>query len=152
MRCSLLFQNSQQPAAFRKPARRSGTSALELVVGAIILGIFLSALGPMLRWIQISKRTNECHLAAMQELSTRMERLAALPASQLNAGYLNTLTVSEPTRTLLTDAKLTATLTPDGQQTQRISLALSWTNDAGRPVEPKRLTAWFPLETKGGTE
>ncbi|MDA0282242.1 MAG: hypothetical protein O3B13_06775 [Planctomycetota bacterium] len=125
---------------------------LELVIGAIILSVFFSIMGPMLHWIQISKRTNERHLAAMQELSSKMERLSAIPSSDLNDEYLQSLAVSESTRTLLPDAELTASLTPGEQQMQRLSLAISWTNAAGRPVEPKRLTAWFPLEPKGGTE
>lgn len=135
-----------------RPARRSGTSVLELVVGAVILSVFLSTLGPMLRWIHVSKRTSEQHLAAMQELSTQMEFISAQPVAELNDEYLQSLTVSETTLTSIPDAELTASVTRDDQKMQRVSLVLSWKNDVGRPVEPKRLTAWFPLEAEGGNE
>ena len=82
----------------------------------------------------------------------QMETLSAIPVAELSTEYLSSLTVSETTQTLIPDAELTATMTPGEQQMQRLSLAISWTNDGGRPVEPKRLTAWFPLEPKGGTE
>lgn len=82
----------------------------------------------------------------------QMETLSAIPVAELSMEYLSSLTVSETTQTLIPDAELTATMTPGEQQMQRLSLAIFWTNDGGRPVEPKRLTAWFPLEPKGGTE
>lgn len=125
---------------------------LELVVGAAILGIFLSAIGPMFRWIQETKRTNERHLVAMQELSTQMEQIAALPASDLTDKSLQSIVVSESTLLQLSDAELTATLTPDNDRMQRVTLSLSWVSNNGLTVDPKRLTAWFPLESKGETE
>lgn len=139
-------------ASLRLFSDRSGAFMLELVVGAAIIGVFLSAVGPMLRWIHETKQTNERHLTAMQELSTQMEQIAALPASALTDETLQSLVVSGSTQTLLSDAALTATLVPDNDRMQRVTLTLSWTNRSRIAVEPKRLTAWFPLESKGETE
>lgn len=139
-------------ASSRVSSHRSGAFMLELVVGAAILGIFLSAVGPMFRWIHETKQINERHLVAMQELSTQMEQIAAIPASDMTDEILQSLVVSGSTQTLLSDAELTATLTPDNDRMQRVTLTLSWTNRSGIAVEPKQLTAWFPLESKGETE
>ena len=125
---------------------------VEVVVGAVLLGVFLSSVGPMFRWIHESKRTSDRHLLAMQELATQMEQLAALPPSQITDEKLQSLSLTDATSTLVPDAKLTATRQPDKDRLQRITLSLAWVNDAGMSVEPKRLTAWFPLESEGAAE
>tara|TARA_R110002072_G_scaffold303099_1_gene493378 strand:+ start:65558 stop:65938 length:381 start_codon:yes stop_codon:yes gene_type:complete len=125
---------------------------VEVVVGAVLLGIFLSSVGPMFRWIRESKRTSDRHQFAMEELSTQMEQLAALLPSQITKDKLQLLTLSESTRTMIPEAKLTATLEPDKDRLQRVTLSIAWVNDAGMSVEPKRLTAWFPLESEGGIQ
>ena len=139
-------------AAARLSSRRSGAFMVEVVVGAVLLGIFLSSVGPMFRWIRETKRTSDRHFFAMEELATQMEQLAALPPSQITDNRLQALTLTESTHTLIPDAKLTATREVDNDRLQRVALSLAWVNDAGMPVEPKRLTAWFPLESEGGNE
>lgn len=123
----------------------------ELVVGAVLLGIFLSSVGPMFLWIHESKRTTDQHMVATQELSTQMEQLAALPMSEVTNSRLQSLVLTGSTRELIPDAKLTASLENEGRL-QRVTLSLAWKNNSGMDVEPKRLTAWFPVESEGGTE
>lgn len=142
----------ERPATSRLSGRRSGAFMVELVVGAVLLGIFLSSVGPMFRWIHESKRTSDRHLLAMEELAAQMEQLAALPPSQITDEKLQSLSLTESTRTLIPDAKLTVTRQLDGDRLQRVTLSLAWVNDAGMDVEPKRLTAWFPRESEGATE
>lgn len=146
------IRNMDPPASSRLSDRRAGAFMVELVVGAVLLGIFLSSVGPMFRWIHESKRTNDRHLLAMEELATQMEQLAALPPSQITDEKLQSVLLTESTRTLIPDAKLTATRQPDGERLQRVTLSLAWVNDAGMAVEPKRLTAWFPRESEGAAE
>ena len=141
-----------RPASSRLSDHRSGAFMVEVVVGAVLLGVFLSSVGPMFRWIHESKRTSDRHLLAMQELATQMEQLAALPPSQITDEKLQSLSLTDATSTLVPDAKLTATRQPDKDRLQRITLSLAWVNDAGMSVEPKRLTAWFPLESEGAAE
>ena len=145
-------RNMDRPATSRLSDRRSGAFMVELVVGAVLLGIFLSSVGPMFHWIHEAKRTSDRHLLAMEELATQMEQLAALPPSQITAAKLQSLSLTESTQTLIPDAKLTATRQSDDDRLQRVTLSLAWVNDAGMAVEPKRLTAWFPLETEGTPE
>ncbi|MFT5322544.1 MAG: hypothetical protein ACI8P0_000379 [Planctomycetaceae bacterium] len=152
MRHSSNIRDMNRPASSRLSNHRSGAFMVEVVVGAVLLGIFLSSVGPMFRWIHESKRTSDRHLLAMEELSTQMEQLAALPPSQITNDKLQSLTLNESTLSLIPDAKLTTTLEPDNDRLQRVTLSLAWVNDAGMDVEPKRLTAWFPIESEGGTE
>jgi len=152
VRHSSNIRNMNRSAAARLSSRRSGAFMVEVVVGAVLLGIFLSSVGPMFRWIRETKRTSDRHFFAMEELATQMEQLAALPPSQITDSRLQALTLTESTRTLIPDAKLTATREADNDRLQRVALSFTWVNDAGMPVEPKRLTAWFPLESEGGNE
>ena len=152
MRHSSIIRSMNRPASSRSSNHRSGAFMVELVVGAVLLGIFLSSVGPMFRWIHESKRTSDRHLLAMQELATQMEQLAALPPSQITNDKLQSLTLTDATRTLIPDAKLTATRQSDNDRLQRVTLSLAWVNDVGMAVEPKRLTAWFPLESEGAAE
>ena len=152
MRHSSNIRNMSRPAKSRLSGHRSGAFMVEVVVGAVLLGIFLSSVGPMFRWIHESKRTSDRHLLAMQELSTQMEQLAALPPSQITDEKLQSLSMTDAARTLIPDATLTANLEPDNGGLQRVTLSLAWVNDAGMAVEPKRLTAWFPLESGGAAQ
>ncbi len=152
MRHSSNIRNMNRSAAARLSSRRSGAFMVEVVVGAVLLGIFLSSVGPMFRWIRETKRTSDRHFFAMEELATQMEQLAALPPSQITDNRLQALTLTESTHTLIPDAKLTATREVDNDRLQRVALSLAWVNDAGMAVEPKRLTAWFPLEPEGAAE
>lgn len=136
----------------RLESRRSGALMVEVVVGAVLLGIFLSSVGPMFRWVRDARLTSDRHLFAMQELATQMEQLAALPPSQISDERLQSLAITDSTRAMIPDANLTATRHPDEGGLQRVSLAITWVNDAGMNVEPKRLTAWFPSESKGAAE
>ena len=136
----------------RLAAHRAGAFMVELVVGAVLLGIFLSSVGPMFRWIHDARRTSDRHLFAMQELATQMEQLAALPPSQITDERLQSLSITDSTRAMIPDANLIATRQPEEYGLQRVTLELSWVNDAGMNVEPKRLTAWFPPASKGEAE
>ena len=152
MRHSLNNRNRKPPVSARLESRRSGALMVEVVVGAVLLGIFLSSVGPMFRWIRDARLTSDRHLFAMQELATQMEQLAALPSSQITDQRLQSLSITDSTRTMIPDANLTATRQAEEDGLQRVTLELAWVNDAGMDVEPKRLTAWFPPAAEGAAE
>lgn len=152
MRHSSIKRHSRRSVSSRGFRDRSGAFMLELVVGTVLLGVFLATVGPMFRWIHESKRVNDRRLIAVQELSTQMEKLASLPPARLTAEKLQSLTISESTVSALPDSQLVAKSEADGEFMQRVTLTLTWTNDAGLTVEPERLTAWFPLELNVGPE
>jgi len=152
VRHSLNNRIRKPPVPARLESHRSGALMAEVVVGAVLLGIFLSSVGPMFRWVRDARLTSDRHLYAMQELATQMEQLAALPPSQITGERLQSLSITDSTRTTIPDATLTATRQPDEDGLQRVTLAISWVNDAGMNVEPKRLTAWFPSTPEGAAE
>lgn len=129
----------------RSRKRRRGASILELIVGTVILGVFISSAGPMLRWVQVSRRTNDQHLAVLQELSNQMEALAALPVSELTAQRLENLTLSDSAQKQIPDASLSATLSEPADGLRKLTLSIAWQDEAGVDVQPKTLTAWFPI-------
>ncbi|GEM_PF-1001489 len=124
--------------------RRRGTSLLELVVGAALLGVFLSGLVPMLRSVHLASRFNEQHQSANQELANQMEHLAALPAGSIDAEHLASLEPSLVAQSQLPDVQLTATASPADAGTQKITCELTWSTDTTNQTAPVRLTAWFP--------
>lgn len=152
VRHSTLNRDTGRAAFRRKLHDRSGALLLELVVGAVLLGVFLGTVGPMFRWLHESKRFNDRRLIAIQELSTQMESLAAMSPAELTAERLQLLTVSGSTAATLPELQLAAKLQADGEFMQRVTLTLSWTGDSGTAVEPEQLTAWFPRESKGESE
>jgi type II secretory pathway pseudopilin PulG len=152
VRHSLINRNRKPSGSTRQASRRAGAFMVEVVVGAVLLGIFLSSVGPVFRWIHDARRTSDRHLFAMQELAIQMEQLAALPPSQITDERLQSLSITDSTRAFIPDANLTATRQPDEDGLQRVTLELAWINDAGMNVEPKRLTAWFPPASEGGAE
>jgi len=123
--------------------RRRGTSLLELVVGAVLLGVFLSGLVPMLRSVHIASRFNEQHQLAAQELANQMEQLAALPVGRIDAEHLASLEPSLAAQSKLPDVQLTATAEPADVGTQKITCELTWSTDTTNQAAPVRLTAWF---------
>ena len=152
MRHSLINRNLKLPVPTRLAVRRSGALMVELVVGAVLLGIFLTSVGPMFRWIRDARLTSDRHLFANQELATQMEQLAALPPSQITDERLKSLSITESTGAMIPDARLTAVKQPTEDGLQRVTLAITWVNDSGMDVEPKRLTAWFPPASEGEAE
>lgn len=151
MRHSPNNRNRMLTSSQRLLSPRAGAFMVEMVVGTVLLGVFLSCVGPMFRWIHDAKRTSERHLIAMQELSTQMEKLAALAPSALTNEAGAALAISESTTTLLPDSTMKATLNTD-EGMQRVTLEMSWVNEVGMTVEPRRLTAWFPLATPEAAE
>lgn len=129
------------------PRQRRGATMLELVVGAVLVGIFVSTTVPLIRWVHMSSRLNEQHQIATSEVANQMERLAALPASQLTAGHLESLQPSAATLAALSDVEMTAVSVPGDDGLQKITLEITWISDMSHETSPIRLAAWFPTAT-----
>ena len=125
--------------------RRRGTSLLELVVGAVLLGVFLTGLVPMLRSAHVASRFNEQLQLAAQELANQMEHLAALPVGRIDSELLASLEPSLAAQSRLPDVQLTAVAEPADTSMQKVTCELMWNTDTTNQAEPVRLTAWFPV-------
>lgn len=116
---------------------------LELVVGAALIGVFVSSTVPMVRWVHLSSRINEQKSLATQEVANQMEHLAALPAAERTAEHLDSLAVSDTVQTILPDAKLT-TIAETSDGLQKLTLTLTWTGSSSVETYSTHLTAWLP--------
>lgn len=128
-------------------ARRRGATLLELVVGAVLIGVFVTGAVPVIRWVHLASRLNEQHRIATQEIANQMEHLAALPASGITAEHLESLTPSAASQSSLPDADLKAVTEPSGDGLQKVTLNLTWTSASSAQSYPVRLTAWLPSPT-----
>jgi len=118
---------------------------VELMVGAALTGVFLTSIAPLIRWTQLTGRLAEQQSVAMRELSSQMEQLAALPPDMLTPDRLSAVTLSEGARAVLPDGSLTAELGETEDGLRRAVLSAVWTDDAGRQIQPVRLTAWLTV-------
>ena len=122
---------------------------LELVVGAVLIGIFVSGTIPMIRWVQTASRIDEQHATATQEVANLMERLSALPASERTTEYLESLTVSDSAQAALPDAELVVAADGSDDGLQKLTLSLSWGGSSPAETYSTKLTAWLPSEEGG---
>lgn len=114
---------------------------MELTVAATLLGTVFVVTLPLLKHVRISRDAAQQQFIAQQEAANLMEQLAAGHASE-EAG--DSITLSSEAASLLTDADFTITREPTASNLQRVTVVVSWTNDAGERPRPATLTAWFP--------
>jgi len=115
---------------------------IEMTICAILFGVALSVVVPMLRAIQRSARMNEQHRIATAELAALMEQTAALPAGEVTEEKIAALKLSAVAGHSLPDATVTADV-EEADSLRRVTLALSWQNESGVTHPPVRLTAWL---------
>jgi prepilin-type N-terminal cleavage/methylation domain-containing protein len=124
--------------------RRRGVTLVEVAVAIVLVG----ALGSLILESQVSRsrqqRTVQSRELAIAEAGNLMERLTALPWNDLTSEKLASLSLSEAFHQALPGAKLQATVDPSGDppESRRIKLEIDWSDPAGQPVRPVRLTSW----------
>ncbi len=126
-------------------AGRAGFTLMELVVCSILLGVMLTSIVPTAKWISGTSRASEYRRTAQLELANLMERIAALPHSELNTDSVNRLRQQALESITLSEAELTVSVIPAGEGStgKQVQLALTWEDDGGTRVVPVQLTAWF---------
>lgn len=124
-------------------ASRSGFTLVELSAAAGLLGtVFLVTL-PLLKHVRTSRDASHQQFIAQQEAANIMERLAIDPSSE---AIDESLSVSPEATTHLPDADVSVTRQSTENGLQRVTVTLSWTNEADEPAVPVTLTAWFPVK------
>lgn len=119
---------------------RRGTTALEVIVSFTLLSSVLAFATPLVvRHTRLLAGQRHYRLA-LDELSNQLERLAALPATELPAAARE-IVPSEFVTTRLPGAKLQAQLIP-ADPGQRLTLRLTW-DEPGRRETPLMLSAWI---------
>lgn len=107
-------------------------SASLVIAGLAIFGQLTTATGRT--WVQTRQ-----HNVAMEELSSQLDRLVALPSGMIDDA-ISELKPSEGAVDSLPGVKLEAKRFDD-RDGARIELSIDW--DRGRPSQPLRLTGWI---------
>jgi hypothetical protein len=110
------------------------------LVACTLLGTVLSVAAPLVVQHHRLLTAHRDYQMALDELSNQLERLTALPATDLPAA-MEKLTPSEFTANHLHGTKLTGELV-DADQGQRLTLHLVW-DEPQRKSAPVSLAAWI---------
>lgn len=125
-----------------RPVR--GFTMLEVIASAAVTALALAAVVPLFaRQVRLVAETRRERIA-VEELANQAERLAALPAGDVDRG-LAAVEVSPEVRGLLPGARLEARRSGPSPLGERIVLALAW-DAVGRRERPLTLVTWIPPE------
>jgi Tfp pilus assembly protein PilE len=124
--------------------RRKGVTILEVTVAALLLGTLMMVCLHLLSATSAQRRALDQRQAAIIELSNEMERLTALPWTELTRLKPADERISPWAQAILPEAKLTVELAaPAGDPAaRRITASLRWQDHNGRFLPPVTLTAW----------
>ncbi len=126
--------------------------AVAIVLVGVMGSVILESQGPRSR---LQQRAIQSRELAIAEAGNLMERLTSLPWNDLTAEKLAALNPSESFHQAIPGAKLHATIEPSGDQpeSRRIHLEINWSDPAGQPVRPVRLTSWvYRIGTEAAVE
>jgi type II secretory pathway pseudopilin PulG len=128
----------------KKRTRRSrdGITSLELIVSMILIGMLISTIMPMVRWADHQKRESERRTLATEIVTNQLEELSVKTYEELTEVDASLLELTDEQVRVLPESELTLNVKstsaePVGKQ---IRLSLSWTNSAGQPARPVKLT------------
>jgi len=122
---------------------------LEVIAALAVLVAALAAITPLfVRHTRLVAESRRARIA-LEELTNQAERLAAVPAGDLD-GHLAALALSPLAAGCLPEPRLTATRgsSPLGEQ---VTLRLGW-NSPGRDEKPLTLVAWLAPAEQGRGE
>ncbi|MCA9024721.1 MAG: type II secretion system protein [Planctomycetaceae bacterium] len=126
----------------KSTSHRYGFTMLELTVAASLLGMVFVVTLPLLKHVRVSRDAAQQRFVAQQEVANLMEQIAALGASAITD---ESLTISPEAASHLHDAQVAIAREPAEDNLQQVTISLTWSDDAGQPVAPASLTAWFPV-------
>lgn len=129
------------------PGSRRGFTMLETIAAAGLVSAGLVSIVPL--FVRQARLVAEarCERVALEELANQAERLAVMPADEVDA-HLAALAVSPAVAEIVPGARLAVTR-GDSPLGTRIVLALSW-DAPGRNGRPLTLATWLPPATAGG--
>ena len=124
--------------------RRRGMSILEVTVTGVLLVTLLMICLQLLGATAAGRRAVRDRQTALLTSANLMERVCALPWSELTTDRVSQMQVPADVRESLAGAELEIDLAQaDGQpNAKRITILLRWQGRPGRPEHPVRLVAW----------
>lgn len=135
------------------PPDRDGSTLLETLASLAVLGTAMCVVVPVLRATHNSRRQSEQRRIATQELANLMERIALLPADQVNTETLGQLKLSSECQKHLHEAHLVTDVKSVSEPSlQNVVLKLDWLPSAGGEANSAKLTCWFDPQRKAVKE
>jgi hypothetical protein len=124
---------------------RRAVVILEIVVATTLLAVIVGVSLQMFAAVRMARRESERRLVAIQETANVVERIAALPWSELDAQRLAEIKISPSVQEMLPDARLTVTLEPLATvpAARRVSVQISWAGPSGTEPIPTRIDYWI---------
>ncbi len=133
--------------------RRAAFSVTECLVALVLLGAAVALMAQLLATAGVQRRVADQHALALQETANLMERLFALPYSELTTQRAAELQLSESAQQRLPDAQLKITVhtTAGPPAAKEIRISLRWLDRSGRHGAPAELTAWRHADRRDGS-
>ena len=134
----------------KSSAIRPGFTMFELAVACVLLCALASVATTTLVWRGAEQRTADARLLATLEAGNLLERLTLLEWSALTAEGLarEQLPAAASARLPAAQLSLTVDELTEPVLAKRISVEIQFTNPAGAPARPVRLTGWVYPRTK----
>ncbi|WP_298864749.1 prepilin-type N-terminal cleavage/methylation domain-containing protein [uncultured Gimesia sp.] len=129
---------------------RRGFTLIEMMVAGVLLTAVMMIVVPAIFWVHRERRQTERYQVAIVEVENMMERVVALPFSEVKQSTVDKLALSESALRQLSDADLRIEISEPDQvlQMKKIQIRLGWKDHRGLNVAPVRLTSWVGLKEK----
>jgi hypothetical protein len=133
----------------KRYARRGGAVLHEALMAIAVSVTVLAGVAQLLALVAQQRRLGEQRAVAVREASNLMEDFVSRAWDEITGEKLAQTKVSEVCRRCLPDPQLRVEVSPEPDDSRRISIQINWRTAAGRPGEPVRLVGWkFREETQ----
>ena len=127
-----------------EPARRSGTTLIEVVAAGAILAVLLIVCAQMLTRTAVQQQAIANRRAALEMAANAMERARAIPWEDLNAASLGPIAQAVAGQAMLRGARIDVTVDePESDvPAKRIRVTVDWREQRDGEQRTQKLTAW----------
>jgi hypothetical protein len=126
----------------KRRGRRTGAVLHEALMAIALAVAVLAGVAQLLALVAQQRRLGEQRTVAVREASNLMEDYVSRAWDEITGEKLAKADVSEVCRRCLPEAQLHVEVSPEADDSRRISIQISWRATAGRPGEPVRLVGW----------
>lgn len=123
---------------------RRGSMFVETAIGIALVAIVMVSVAQLVALASKQRREVAQSQIATQEVANVLEHIMVMQWDELTTEATSQPKLSEDLASQLADPELAITIvtTDDDLPTKKIEIALSWTDQANRRVDPVRLVAW----------
>ncbi len=126
----------------KRHARRGGAVLHEALMAIAVSVTVLAGVAQLLGLVAQQRHLGEQRTVAVREASNLMEDFVSRAWDEITNEKLAQTEVSEVCRRCLPDPQLRVEVTPEADDSRRISIQINWRAASGRTGEPVRLVGW----------